>query len=258
VRPSPSRQALHCPSDVAKELAFADVREALRVQLEVLVEGLAARDPEGPTDCEGWVVADLDNHLAQNLRGLAAVAERKVAGPPDGGGFREWSAQLPDFAEVLDRTARGERLRLQDFVEPALTAVAEHPGDTVVQQLTGRHTLRDATVFRVIEAVVHGLDVGISPAPSALKLVVRELAKAFSELYPGKTVELRIPPYSAVQCLEGPRHTRGNPPNVVEAEAIAWVRVSTGREAWTDLVRTGRITASGERSDLSQLLPLLG
>jgi uncharacterized protein (TIGR03083 family) len=256
VRPSPSRLGLHCPSNVPKELAFPDVREALRAQLEVLVEGLAARDPAGPTDCAGWVVADLDNHLAQNLRGLAAVTERTVVGPPDGS-LREWSAQLPDFAGLLDRNAREGRLQAKDFAQPALQALDQHPGDTVVQQLTGRHTLRDAAMFRVVETVVHGLDVGIAPAPSALKLVVRELTKAFAQLHPGRTVELRVPPYSAVQCLEGPRHTRGTPPNVVEAEAIAWVRVSTGRETWTALVRTGRITASGERSDLSELLPLL-
>jgi hypothetical protein len=87
--------------------------------------------------------------------------------------------------------------------------------------------------------------------------VVRELTRGFAELHPGKSVELRVPPYAAVQCLEGPRHTRGTPPNVVEAQPLAWIRVSTGREAWADLLRTGRITASGERSDLSELLPLL-
>ena len=242
---------------MAKELAYVEVRLALRAQLAVLVTGLEALDPEGPTDCEGWVVADLDNHLARNVHGLAAVADRRVTGPADGGGFREWSAQLPHLAEVLDRDARGHRMRLKDVVEPALEALAEHPGDTVVQQLTGRHTLRDAAIFRVIEGVVHGLDVGIAPANSALRLVVRELTRGFAELYPGKSVELRIPPYAAVQCLEGPRHTRGTPPNVVEAQPLAWIRVSTGREAWADLVRTGRITASGERSDLSTLLPLL-
>jgi uncharacterized protein (TIGR03083 family) len=242
---------------VARTLVYLDVRLALRAQLTVLVDGLAALDPEGPTDCDGWVVADLDNHMAQNLRGLAAVVERRVPGPPDGGGLREWSAQLPDFAEVADRIARSERLRTKDFVAPALQALEDHPADTVVQQLTGRHTLIDAALFRVVEAVVHGLDVGIEPAPSALKMVVRELAKGFAAIYPGKTVELRIPPYAAVQCLEGPRHTRGTPPNVVEVQPLAWVRVAAGREAWSDLVRTGRLTASGERSDLSALLPLL-
>ena len=115
----------------------------------------------------------------------------------------------------------------------------------------------DAVLLRLIQAVVHGLDLGIAPDGSALGMVVRELARLFAEQHPGRSVELRIPPYAAVQCLDGPRHTRGTPPNVVEADAVAWVRLCAGREQWDDLVRTGRVTASGERSDLAPFLPLL-
>jgi uncharacterized protein (TIGR03083 family) len=235
---------------------YGDIKGALARQLEVLVAGLNDRDPDGPTDCEGWTVADLDNHMANNLKGLAAVAERKVDAPSDGG-VAAWSEKLEEFAPVADEMARGGRLHAVDFVQPALDALDAYPEDTVVHQATGNHSLADAAVFRIIEGVVHGLDVGIEPDRTALRLVVKELAEAFAAKHPGKSVELRIPPYSAVQCLEGPRHTRGTPPNVVEAQPIAWVRVAAGREAWTDLVRTGQITASGERSDLSSLLPLL-
>jgi uncharacterized protein (TIGR03083 family) len=242
---------------MARESSYDEVREALTRQHAVLVQALARLDPAGPTDCAGWTVADLESHLAQNVRGLAAVAERRVDQAADGGGVEQWSTQLERLAEVADAHAHAERLRLDDYTQAADLALAEYPADTVVQQLTGRHTLKDAAVFRVVEGVVHGLDTGIEPDPLALRLVVRELARAFAARYPGKTVELRIPPYSAVQCLEGPRHTRGTPPNVVEAQPVAWVRVAAGREAWEDLVRTGRITASGERSDLSSLLPLL-
>lgn len=234
-----------------------EVRDALERQLTALVEGLDALDPTGPTACEGWTVADLDNHMANNLKGLAAVEERRVDGPATGG-VAAWADNLAGLAAVADEIARAGRLRTRDLVEAALAALDTHPADTVVHQATGDHTLRDAAVFRVIEAVVHGLDVDIQPEPSAVKLVVRELAGVLAERHPGKSVEVRIPPYTAVQCLEGPRHTRGTPPNVVEADPVAWVLVCSGRASWQDLVRSGRIRASGERSDLSQLLPLIG
>lgn len=148
-----------------------------------------------------------------------------------------------------------EHLETQvELLEAAFAGAAE---DKVVEQRTGRHTLKDAAVFRLVEAVVHGLDAGIAPHPGALKIVVKELARALADRHPGKSVEVRIPPYAAVQCLEGPRHTRGTPPNVVEADPVAWVRVCAGRESWADLIRTGCITASGERSDLTSVFPLL-
>jgi hypothetical protein len=174
------------------------------------------------------------------------------------GGVAGWADQLAAFAPVADELARGGRLRAGDQVAAALAALDAHPADTVVHQATGDHTLRDAAVFRVIEAVVHGLDVEIQPEPSALKLVVKEVTGILTDRHPGKSVEVRVPPYTAVQCLEGPRHTRGTPPNVVEAEPVAWVLVCAGRATWQDLVRTGRIRASGERADLSELLPLIG
>jgi len=108
-----------------------------------------------------------------------------------------------------------------------------------------------------VEAVLAALDQGLDPDSAQLRQAVRELAQDLAKRHPGRSVEVRIPPYTAVQCLEGPRHTRGTPPNVVEAEPLAWVLVCTGRVTWQELVRTGRIMASGERSDLSSLLPLL-
>jgi hypothetical protein len=69
-------------------------------------------------------------------------------------------------------------------------------------------------------------------------------------------VEVRVPPFGAIQCVPGPRHTRGTPPNVVETDALTWLLVATGRLAWTDAVASGRISASGNRTDLSEYLPL--
>ncbi len=236
--------------------SYSDVRDALERQLAVFCDGIDALDPEGPTACEGWTVADLDNHMATNLKGLAAVEERRVDGPAKES-VAGWAANLAEFAPVADALARGGRMRTRDLAGPALQALADHPAETVVHQATGDHTLRDAAVFRVIEGVVHGLDVDIDPDPSALRLVVKELAGILAERHPGKSVEVRVPPYTAVQCFEGPRHTRGTPPNVVEADPVAWVLACAGRASWHELVRTGRIRASGERSDLSEHLPLL-
>ena len=67
-----------------------------------------------------------------------------------------------------------------------------------------------------------------------------------------------MPPYAAVQCVAGPRHTRGTPPNVVEMDAVTWVLLATGRLAWAQAVADGRVRASGPRADLSGYLPLPG
>ena len=95
------------------------------------------------------------------------------------------------------------------------------------------------------------LDAGEQPP---LRELVKETARAFAAENPGKSVELRVPPYVAVQCVTGPRHTRGTPPNVVETDPETWLRLYAGRLAWTEAVATGRVRASGERADLSALL----
>jgi hypothetical protein len=67
---------------------------------------------------------------------------------------------------------------------------------------------------------------------------------------------VRVPPFGAVQCVEGPRHTRGTPPNVVETDAATWLALVTGGLGWGEAVTSGRVRASGSRADLSALLPL--
>ena len=73
---------------------------------------------------------------------------------------------------------------------------------------------------------------------------------------PGRSVEVRVPPFGAVQCVEGPRHTRGTPPNVVETDAETWLGLATGRLGWAAVVASGAVHASGERADLSDFLPI--
>jgi hypothetical protein len=105
--------------------------------------------------------------------------------------------------------------------------------------------------------VVHGIDVGIDPDPIAQRIAVKTLVDVLAARAPGHAVELRIPPYTAVQVVEGPRHTRGTPPNVVEMGPRAFLDLATGRASWPASVRDGQVRASGERADLSALFPLL-
>ena len=85
---------------------------------------------------------------------------------------------------------------------------------------------------------------------------VRYLLQLLEEKAPGNSVEVRVPPFGAVQVVQGPRHTRGTPPNVVEMDAQTWIAVATGVQQWSDAVAEGRIVASGIRADISPLLPL--
>jgi hypothetical protein len=94
------------------------------------------------------------------------------------------------------------------------------------------------------------------PPRALLGAAVKTTARWLAQQVPGRSVELRVPPHVAVQCIEGPRHTRGTPPNVVETDAATWLRLATGALTWADAVAQGSITASGNRADLSALLPL--
>ncbi|RJK94324.1 sterol carrier family protein [Vallicoccus soli] len=101
------------------------------------------------------------------------------------------------------------------------------------------------------------LDAGAEPERADARTAVRHLLEELSARHPGRSVEVRVPPYGVAQCVEGPRHTRGTPPNVVEADPVTWILVATGREEWAAARASGRLTASGERSDLSARVPVV-
>jgi uncharacterized SCP-like protein len=94
------------------------------------------------------------------------------------------------------------------------------------------------------------------PPRSVLGAAVRTSARWLAQQVPGRSVELRVPPHVAVQLVPGPRHTRGTPPNVVETDAATWLRLATGATTWADAVAGGVVSASGNRADLSEHLPL--
>lgn len=87
---------------------------------------------------------------------------------------------------------------------------------------------------------------------TAVRFALEELA----ERAPGNSVEVRVPPFGVAQCLPGPRHTRGTPPNVVETDPTTWLLLATGTLQWDQAVTQGRVSASGTRAELAQLLPL--
>jgi hypothetical protein len=95
-----------------------------------------------------------------------------------------------------------------------------------------------------------------SPQRNDLATAVRYLLQLLAEKAPGHSVEVRVPPFGAVQVVQGPRHTRGTPPNVVETDPATWIALALGDQSWTDAASAGRIRASGIRADVSELLPL--
>jgi hypothetical protein len=97
---------------------------------------------------------------------------------------------------------------------------------------------------------------GRTPERAVQRDAVRATLAVLAARVPGRSVEVRVPPFGAVQCIEGPRHTRGTPPNVVETDPITWLSLVSGQLTWVDATAAGRIRASGVRADLSAYLPL--
>ena len=109
-----------------------------------------------------------------------------------------------------------------------------------------------------VRLVLDALDAGEEPAREALQIAVRHLLQLLAVRHPGHALEVRVPPIAAVQCLDGPRHTRGTPPNVIETDPVTWVRLATGRLGWAAAVAAAAVQASGARADLGDYLPIVG
>ncbi|MBE3075664.1 MAG: hypothetical protein IMZ75_12100 [Actinobacteria bacterium] len=94
-------------------------------------------------------------------------------------------------------------------------------------------------------------------SPATVAMAVRFGLEELAERAPGRTLEVRVPPYGAVQCVEGPRHTRGTPPNVIEMDARTWLDLVTGQADWASALAGGTVRASGQRATLAGMLPLV-
>lgn len=114
------------------------------------------------------------------------------------------------------------------------------------------HELRSA-----VAAVSDWLAGGAAPERATLAAAVRLSLRMLPQVAPGRSVEVRVPPFAAVQCVAGPRHTRGTPPNVVETDPRTWLELATGALTWPDAVAANRIAASGTRADLAPYLPIV-
>ncbi|GAB7193018.1 hypothetical protein NUM3379_37270 [Kineococcus sp. NUM-3379] len=95
------------------------------------------------------------------------------------------------------------------------------------------------------------------PARAELAAAVRWTLEELAARAPGGSVEVRVPPFGAVQCVEGPRHTRGTPPNVVETDPRTWLRLAVGEVTFAEAAAEGSLVASGARADLGALLPVV-
>ena len=240
---------------------------------------LAAVDALGPDEWSrptrlGWSTAELVVHLTGNVQYLLeALADQQPGKRPDTPVVTYYDDVLDDAEDISDRARRGAsgadaapdalRQRMHDVTDAGSRALADPPdGDTVVRSGTHLLRLEDYLITRATEGVVHGLDLPspVQPDPAALRVTVRLLTGILGHRAAGRSIEVRVPPYAAVQLdlpdAPGPRHTRGTPPNVVEADPVSFVEVATGRLPWPDAVRDGRIRASGARADLTALLPL--
>lgn len=107
-----------------------------------------------------------------------------------------------------------------------------------------------------ISAVLADYDAGRPPDRLAEKAAVKTALAALVDLAPGRSVEVRVPPYAAVQVIEGTNHRRGTPSAVVETDARTWLDLVAGRRSWVDAVASGDVRASGARSSLAPWLPL--
>ncbi|MEO3972606.1 sterol carrier family protein [Streptomyces sp. CAU 1734] len=237
----------------------------LRKAVDSLTEEQLARPARPGGRTAGDVAAHLSAVAGSILRGLAPPEPPRAeitllewpfatAAPAGaGGGDTRGHAGGAPPAELPARAA--DRLG---------EALAEVPGSRPVTTPVGAMTLGDFLVTRAVELIVltgdlndaTGLDIPYDR--QALASCTRLLADALAVKAPGGSVEVRIPPFAVVQCVQGPRHTRGTPPNVVETDPLTWIRLATGRTGWAGALADAKVSASGERADLSALLPILG
>jgi uncharacterized protein (TIGR03083 family) len=247
--------------------------EAAHVGVRAYLADLPAEVWGRPSVLAGWTVSDLGAHLVLVADSVAALEPAaRWARPLSLGAY---VATYPAAAEVLaerTRAAAGGPDRSPAQLLDALDerfAEAVHvldglgPDDPVVAARRGPIRLGDFLATRAVELVVHGDDLARSlpdldrPAlpREAERLAVRVLLEVLAERAPGRSLEVRVPPYAAVQCVPGPRHTRGTPPGVVETDPLTWLRLAAGRVGWAEAREA--VHASGARADLSPYLPLL-
>ncbi|QGV79759.1 maleylpyruvate isomerase family mycothiol-dependent enzyme [Streptomyces ficellus] len=255
----------------------ARTRAAVLAQFDHVRHQVLALTPEQlalPTRLGEWTVRELAAHFTMALRSVI----RGVAAPAPATRdltLLEWPLATRRFAGDVDHDTR-EIAEAAADTPAALAALYEETGRQLADALAaapderlivtrfGGVRLGDFLVTRTVELIVHTDDLNDATGLAvpfdrrALATCTRLLADALAAKAPGGSVEVRVPPHAVVQCVEGPRHTRGTPPNVVETDPLTWIRLATGRTSWADALNAAQVRASGERADLSAHLPVLG
>jgi uncharacterized protein (TIGR03083 family) len=244
----------------------------LRVQGEELVRwfgALAETAFASPTVLPGWDVRMLLAHLVLIFEGGTRALGRPSTQPaiPAADYVRRYRRDVAQIAESTAQSAGTHTPRdLLAVFGGALDALpSDAPGSQTIVGGRGPITALDWITTRLVEVVVHCDDLSrslpeLEPVVitrAALGTVSRSLAEILAAQAPGRSVELRVPPFVAVQAIEGPRHTRGTPSNVVETDPLTWLRIATGRFDFAEAVGRGAVRASGSRADLSEYLPVL-
>jgi uncharacterized protein (TIGR03083 family) len=255
------------PKSAGQDTAFLEQSAALTGWLA----GVPDDDFGRPSVLDGWDVRTLVGHVLLVHVALLRSLDRPSTDRPNPPHefvkrYRRDVAMIAQSTREMtaDRSAeqlRGKLVEATTLIEAAFRV----PRPRVIDTPRGVTTVADFLTTRLIELVVHSDDLSRSlperePVPlqrAALASATRALAEILAGQAPGRTVELRVPPFVAVQAIDGPRHTRGTPPNVVEIDPVTWVRVATGRIEFGDAVARGNATASGSRADLTRYLPVL-
>jgi hypothetical protein len=126
--------------------------------------------------------------------------------------------------------------------------------------MPARRSTNPATTRAAVAAIAGWLrdEDAVEPGRAELAEAVRLTARTLAAIAPGSSVEVRVPPFVAVQCISGPAHRRGNPPNVVETDARTWLLLAAGLLSVDEAVADGRVTMSGSRAgEVASLLPLV-
>jgi len=249
------------------------VATAVLAQADHVATWLSGQPPSAwrrPSVLPGWTVAELATHIATVLASIPATLSQPTGDRPISlAGYLATYRRVAD--QILERDVAGAAGRspaevlAEVYAQRDGAAAAEPPTSRAVRAPRGPIGPADFLVTRAIELVVHSDDLSrslperepVTLDRGALRVACQALADILAERAPGRSLELRVPPYAAVQAVEGPRHTRGTPPNVVETDPRTWIRLATGRLTWADAVKGGSLQASGARADLAPWLPFL-
>lgn len=232
---------------------------------------LPFEDFSKPSVLPGWDVRLLTGHVLMIFRGLLGAAGAPTDEPPLA--LHDYVARYRVDAEAIDAvTAELAADRTPDDLLTGLDLLLSEVRDRMTEPLPkvvraprGPISGADYLSTRIFEVLAHSDDLSRSlpdrePIPfdrAALAAGVRGLAGMLAAKHPGRSVEVRVPPVTAVQAIAGPRHTRGTPPNIVETDPVTFLRLATGRAEWRQVLAAGLVQASGNRADLSEQLPLL-